>query len=420
MTESLKQKSRQNDIEVTVRACPRESAGSNGNSLYLAPSALPVAIIEPVGGHGGMHFYDRGLCSGLLAAGCRVSLYTCDETPDPGLTGLTFDPIYRGIYNKRNRALQALRYIACTFSALRHATARGETVCHFHAFNDVAAESIIMIMARLFRRRLLLTVHDVDSFAGHVMGKRLVTRLIYRLADRVIVHNKVSMQELIAIGIQSKRISIIPHGNYLNCIKDMPSKAMARDRLGIGHSAKVVLFFGQIKDTKGLDLLIESLPKVACEVPKVLLLIAGRPWKTDISSFELMIESLNVKALCRLHIGFVPDDEVATYYAATDVVALPYRRIYQSGVLLMAMSYSKPVIVSDLPGMTEIVTDRANGYVFMNSSSDDLARVLIRALNNEEERRLYSERALEYILDHHDWDRIGQHTASLYRDVIAS
>ena len=200
---------------------------------------------------------------------------------------------------------------------------------------------------------------------------------------------------------------------------EMPSSAEARRTLGIEASAKVVLFFGQIKDVKGLDLLIQSLPIIAQEVPSVLLLIAGRPWKTEIARYDALIDELNVRAKCRLHIGFVPDDEVSTYYAAADVVALPYRRIYQSGVLLMAMTFGRPVVVSDLPGMTEIVADGVTGYVFLQGSKDDLAKALIRALKDEIDCRGVAMRASEYIRKHHNWNQIGAQTAQLYRRLLS-
>ena len=401
---------------------PHVQESSSLDKLDLARcnviSAVFVAIIEPVGGHGGMHLYNRGLCSGLISAGCRVSLYTCDETQDPEVPGLGFYPSYRGIYGNVNRLRRGLRFIASTFSTLRHVIASGANICHFHAFNDVITESIALLMARIFRVRIVITVHDVDSFAGHNWGKARMTRLIYRLADRTIVHNAVSMRELIAAGVPSQKIAVIPHGHYLDYIGELPTKAAARDKLGIEPFAKVILFFGQIKQTKGLDLLIESLPVVAGEIPNVLLLIAGRPWKTDMAAYESLIEKLKVRRFCRLHIGFIPDQEVAAFYSAADLVALPYRRIYQSGVLLMAMSFFRPVVASDLPGMTEIVTNGANGYVFANGSATDLAEALIRALRDEQENRNYAERALEYITRNHGWGRIGESTATLYREVI--
>jgi glycosyltransferase involved in cell wall biosynthesis len=206
----------------------------------------------------------------------------------------------------------------------------------------------------------------------------------------------------------------------LDSIREMASPAEARRILEIDKSAKVILFFGQIKDVKGLDLLIKALPDVANEILDVVLLIAGRPWKTDFSTYDSLIDKTGIRSLCRLHIGFISDDEVGTYYAAADVVALPYRRIYQSGVLLMAMTYGRPVVVSDLPGMTEIVANGVNGYVFPQGSTEELAKTLILALREKTQSQRIALRASEYIREHHSWLRIGQETADLYDAVLTS
>ncbi len=316
--------------------------------------------------------------------------------------------------------MRGLRYIRGTLRSLRNARACGETVCHYHVFNDLIAEMIVVVTSKLSGRRIVLTVHDVDSLAGHGTGKRTAGMWLYRLADRIIVHNLTSKGELEEAGVPANRIAVIPHGHYLDNIGEFPAQITARQALRIAPSAKGILFFGQIKDTKGLDLLIKALPKVASEVPNVLLLIAGRPWRTTFARYERMLDELNVRRLCNLHIGFVPDENVANYYAAADVVALPYRRIYQSGVLLMAMTCGRPVVVSDLPGMTEVVKDGVNGYVFEEGSREDLARVLIRALQAEVEGRAISARALEYIRGNHDWYQIGRLTAAEYRVALRS
>jgi len=376
-------------------------------------------MIEPVGGHGGAHYYDFGLARGLLAAGCRVSLYTCDETADPKISGLGFYPCYRGIYGPDSRWIRMFRFVRGSFAVLRNAVRRHETVCHYQVFNDLIPELVVMILAKLSRRKIVLTVHDVNSLAGPVTWKRRLTGWVYRRADGVIAHNNVSKLELETIGLPSPMIRVIVHGHYLDSVREMPAVAEARQLLGIDAEAKVVLFFGQIKDVKGLDLLIQALPEVAREVHDVVLLIAGRPWKTDFARYDALIDSAGVRSQCQLHIGFIPDDEVATYYAAADVVALPYRRIYQSGVLMMAMTYGRAVVVSDLPGMTEIVKHGMNGYVFSLESSGSLAETLIRALRNQGERAEIAARALEYIRQEHDWNRIGILTRQFFRTILS-
>lgn len=381
--------------------------------------AIAVAMIEPVGGHGGAHYYDFGLARGLLAAGCQVSLYTCDETANPEISGLGFCPFYRGIYGRGPRWLRMLRFVTGTFAVLRNAVIRHEVICHYQVFNDLIPELVVIALAKLARRRIVLTVHDVSALAGPVTWKRKITGWVYRQADGVIAHNAVSVRELESIRVPSQMIRVIAHGHYLDSMQTLPSVAEARRTLGIDPGAKVILFFGQIKEVKGLDLLIEALPEVAREVPNVVLLIAGRPWKTEFARYDALIDSAGVRSKCHLHIGFIPDDEVATYYAGADVVALPYRRIYQSGVLMMAMTYGRAVVVSDLPGMTEIVSDGVNGYVFSQGSSGFLAKTLIRALRNDTERAEIAARSLEYVRQEHDWNRIGAQTAQLFRSVVS-
>jgi len=379
---------------------------------------IAVAVIEPVGGHGGMDYYDLGLCRGLLAAGCRVSLYTCDETAMPAAPNLGFHRFYRRIYGRGSRWIRAGRYLTGTLATLTRAVACGEIICHFHLFHGAIAELTLVLLAKLCRRKVIITVHDVESFGDPAAASRGTVGKVYRLADRLIVHNAFSKRELIEkLAISPTKISIIPHGNYLETVGKMPHPAAAKRALGIAESKKVVLFFGQIKDTKGLDVLLEAAPDVAREIPEVTFLIAGRPWKSDFSRYEALIDRLGIRDRCVLHTRFIPHTDVACYYAAADVVVLPYRRIYQSGVILMAMSYRRPVVVSDIPGMTATVTDGNNGYVFRQGSKEALSKRLIRVLRDDDERDQVAGRALKYIQENHDWGQIGKRTSELYHEV---
>lgn len=372
-----------------------------------------VALIEPVGSHGGMDYYDLGLCRGLIAAGWKVGWYTCAETSNPALAGLSFHPVYKGIWGKANRWKRALLYLFGTVRALWGATVAGERICHLHFFHGAPEELLVLCLAKLFGRKVVLTVHDVESFAGD--SPRGVVRRIYGWADRLIVHNQTSRRELVTVlGASLAKIAVIAHGNYLDALGPVPSGLEARLALGIPSQAKVALFFGQIKEVKGLDLLLEAVPAVAAGVPDFVLVIAGRPWKNDFSRYEAQIERLGIASSCRLHIRFIADGEVGLFYAAADVVVLPYRRIYQSGVLLLAMSYGKAVLVSDLAGMTEIVTEGDNGYVFPSGSSAAIGKALAHILSEDEERAHVAERALVYVQTRHDWTQLAAQTAAVY------
>jgi len=216
------------------------------------------------------------------------------------------------------------------------------------------------------------------------------------------------------------KVEVIPSGNFLDDAFERSQPSEAKCSLGISEASRVILFFGHIREVKGLDIVINALPAVALEIPEVMLVVAGRPLKKDFSFYERLIDSLGIRDRCVLHIRYIPNDELPLYFAAADIVALPYRRIYQSAVILLAMSYGRAVVVSDLPGMTEMVTDGENGYVFEQGSAKSLSEQLIRALQDEQKREAVALRALEYVRKNNDWEQIGKQTAMLYRAVLSN
>jgi D-inositol-3-phosphate glycosyltransferase len=381
---------------------------------------LEAAVIEPVGGHGGMDYYDFGLCEGLAEAGMRVALYTCDETPRKTATAYEVRLPYQKIYGEDPAWLRGARYLRGTMRALVGARLRRARIAHFHFFHVGPLELFDVLAAKLLGMRVVVTAHDVQSFVERLSVSWMV-REAYRLADRIIAQSKISRKELMTVlGVPEAKIATIPHGNYLRLVAGMPAREEARARLGLPSGARVLLFFGQIKVVKGLDVLLGAMPRIIREDPDTVLLVAGKVWKDDFRRYQRQIEALGMSDNVELHLRFIPDAEVANYYAAADVVVLPYRRIYQSGVLLMAMSYGKPVLVSDIEGMTEVVVDSVNGYAFAAGDAEALAERLAEAMSDPDELQRVGERALAHMQEHHDWNEIGRMTAACYRRVSGS
>lgn len=378
---------------------------------------LRVAVIEPVGGHGGMDYYDFGLCGGLAAAGLDVTLFTCDETRLPVDARFRVRHTYAGIYGKAPAWRRGLRYLKGTLAALCAARWEGRRICHFHLFHVGPLQAFNVAMAKLFMLRVAITAHDVESFVER-LEVPVLSRWVYRQAAMVIAHNEVSRQELIdRIELPAERVVVVPHGNYLHALHPLPPVEEARKALHIPQSAKVLLFFGQIKEVKGLDLLLEAMPDVLQSHPEVFLLIAGRPWKSDFGVYEAMIDRLGIRNHCLAHIRYIADEEVPFFYAAADLVVLPYRAIYQSGVLLMAMSYKKAVLVSDLPGMTEIVEDKVTGYVFRKNDFVDLAGKLNFAMVNFSFLENLAVNGFVQMWKNYSWDIIGKKIGIIYVSI---
>jgi len=378
---------------------------------------MKIAIIEPVGGHGGMNYYDFSLAKGLITAGAEVIVYTCDKTVVP--PGLSFEvkQTFNKIWGDGNKLVRAVRFAICLFRTLLNARRQQVELIHYHFFHYTKMETLCVSLAQLFGFRIVVTAHDVESFAGEY-SDHAAGRILARV-DKVIAHNNVSRRELIEkANLPAANIAIIPHGNYLNAIPKSPSPATARKMLNLAPKDPVLLFFGQIKEVKGLDLLLQALPQVVAKFPTLKLLIAGKVWKDDFSKYTNLIKGKNLQDNIDLHIGYIPDEDVAIFYRSADLVVLPYRRIYQSGVLLMAMSYGLPVMVSDLEGMVEIIQDNINGFIFKTGDVESLSSNLIDALNDPDRLKRIASHGFEKVVHNHDWKIIGKKTVELYKDTL--
>lgn len=377
----------------------------------------PVAQIEPVGGHGGMNYYDFGLCEGLVVNGVQVTLYTCDKTEVPPGLPFTVCRPFRRIFGEAPRWIRGLRYLAGGAKALTDARRRGSRIAHFHSFHVGAVEYFLYVFARVLGMHVVITVHDVEPLADGLSVPAL-TKKAYRGADAVMVHNEVSRRELEdRLGIRTERIAVVPHGDYVKWAAGDADREAGRRRLQLGDRGPILLFFGQIKGVKGLDLLLRALPEVVERFPEALLLVAGKVWKDDFSRYRALIRSLGLEPHCRTRIEYIPDSEASDYFAAADLVVLPYRRIYQSGVLLMSMSHGRAVLAADLPGMTEIIRDDDTGYLFESGDVESLSDRIIEVLSDPERREVVARRGYSYVRSRHDWTNIGAAIARVYSKV---
>lgn len=375
-----------------------------------------TAIIEPVGGHGGMNYYDLGLARGLANNDCGVFLYTSTETNVEN--GLSFRVIknFKGIWGKTPKILRAFRFFICLFITLQDIKCKSINLVHYHFFHYTAVELFCVKLAKVFRCKIVITAHDVESFFGHHSIKN--AQIIFASADAIIAHNRISKNELVdKLNLIDEKIYVIPHGNYLDFIENRPSRDKAREILGLSPEEKIILFFGQIKEVKGLDILIQSLPEVLKRYPSLKLLIAGKVWKDNLSTYEKIISNYSLRNNVIFHTHYIPDNEVSNYYCASDLVVLPYRRIYQSGVLLMAMSYKIPVLASDIPGMTEIIVDGQNGYTFKSEDVEDLSQKIIKIFSNSDDLPEIAEKGYKTVVTEHCWDTIGKLTSEVYKKV---
>jgi len=403
--------------ESAARSTVRSTADAASEDGETPP--LRVALVEVLGGSGGLAAYGINLGTALAARHAEVTLYTgsVPAVLEAG-PGLALKEYFAGVYRGRSRLLKAARYLAALLRTLAHAHRRGAALAHFHFFDASPLEWVTVVLARGFGLRTVVTAHDVESLAAP--GRGTCLRAIYRVVDRAVVHSEVARNEL-AARLERGRppIAVIPLGHFAPAVEAGPGIRDARAHLGIADAQPVLLFFGQIKRVKGLEVLLAALPELVRVFPRLRLVIAGRPWKTDFSVYAEMIRTLGLEENVLARIGYVPEEEVRTYFAAADLVVLPYRKIYQSAVLSVALSHRRPVLVSDIPGMTEVIRDGVNGFVFADGDPASLARRLREVLADPARMAEVAAEGYRWIRGTQDWEKVGEATLRVYRAAVA-
>ena len=362
-----------------------------------------IAIVDPIGKKAGMDYYNLSLLENI-SKNCKnieTFLYSNFEK------GETRVKIYKffDFLDKHNSLQKILSLYSGYIHSFISCKKNNIEFVILHIFSCDLFTLSILLLAKLFNLKVISIIHDIKSFGRK--DARFAKRLIYNnLSKFVVVHNEFSKKELLKdIKLRKTRIHIIKHGGYIEYVNRRFSKEEARKILGFSNSNVYILFFGQIKKVKGLDLLIKAFAKV--KRPGIKLIIAGKPWKTDFSQYQRLIDEYKLGHYVIKKVGYIDDKERDLLFHACDICVIPYRIIFQSGVLLMAMSYGMAVIASDLEPNREIIKSGVNGLLFKSGSVEDLARKIEILLNDSDLRRQMSLKAIETIERDFSWKDIA-------------
>lgn len=220
----------------------------------------------------------------------------------------------------------------------------------------------VVRLTRFFAKHSFRATALVDNIVPHEKrpGDRLLARYFVRSCDDFVVMSRSVGDEIrtfLPRNAAPQQVRFSPHPVYDIYGASIP-KAEARRQLGLPLEAPMVLFFGLIRPYKGLDLLLEALP----EAPEVHALIAGECYG-DWQPYQTLIERYHLQGRVHLHTHFIPNDRVSLYFSAADMVVQPYRSATQSGISQIAYHFEKPMLVTDVGGLPEIVRHGISGYV---------------------------------------------------------
>jgi D-inositol-3-phosphate glycosyltransferase len=375
--------------------------------------------------------YALGLACALADAGVSLDFVGSDEADTPELRNhpqirflnLRGDQrIDVGLVQKISRVLayyrRLLSYALKTKSAVFHILWNNK----FELFDRTA----LMLYYKLLGKKVVFTAHNVNAGerdANDTFLNRLTLKIQYRLLDQIFVHTGRMKTELASqFGVAPEKITVIPYG-INNMVPNTPMTSLAaRERLALAPSDKVVLFLGNIAPYKGVETLVDAFEQLAKTEDRLRLVIAGRP-KGEEAYWENLLARINrspARAQMILKIEYVPDAEMEIYFKAADVLVLPYKHIFQSGVLFLGYSFGLPVIVSDVGSLKEEILEGRTGFVFQPNDVADLVRVLNQFFAGDLYQNLAGRRSeiQQFANDRHSWTEVAAITGTVYSQLI--
>jgi glycosyltransferase involved in cell wall biosynthesis len=201
-------------------------------------------------------------------------------------------------------------------------------------------------------------------------------------------------------------------------LQNPPDPADARKKLNLPSDRQIILFFGAIRPNKGLDILLKALEIIKSRNRRVLLVIAGGLLgRFNFESYSDMIRKYDLSEHVQTFIHFIPEEEVDYFFAASNLVVLPYLKFEsQSGVLLRAYAHKKPVVVSDIGAMGELVSSDKVGLIVEPGAVEPLAEAVINALDSLDKFQSCYGPELE---NKYSWEHIAKLTMRSYEAALS-
>ncbi len=249
-------------------------------------------------------------------------------------------------------------------------------------------------IARILRKFYNIKVVAItDNILPHEKrpGDGMLVRYFTGSVDGFVAMSKSVLNDLNLFD-RSKPRRYHPHPLYDN-FGEVISKAQAKKLLGLPEDKSYMLFFGFIRDYKGLDILLEALAGDTLRNLKAKLLVAGEFYDNE-EKYRAIIASNNLEDKLELRTSFIPNTDVYLYFCSCDVVVQPYRHATQSGVTQVAYHFGKPIITTDVGGLSEMVPDGKVGYV-VNPDAQSLAHAIFRFYNENREAEFSANVAVE-------------------------
>ncbi|HUN60357.1 MAG TPA: glycosyltransferase family 4 protein [Candidatus Sulfotelmatobacter sp.] len=376
--------------------------------------------------------YAFGLTMALIAKGARVDMIGSDleDSPElhitPNLRFLNF----RGGLHENDRFVIKLYKLMRYYGRLaRYVMSFEPRVLHILWNNKIEYfdRTLLMLYYKILGKKIAFTVHNVNEAKRDRRDSwhnRLTLTIQYRLSDHLFVHTKKMKEELLQdFYIPEKAVTVIRHPINNAFPESNLSCAEAKHQLGLKDSEKAILFLGRIKPYKGIEYLLAAFQQLLKKDASYRLIIAGEPHKGSeeyLGEIQRMVEHDFDQGQVLLKVQFIPDEQMELYLKAADVLVLPYKDIFQSGILFLAYSFGLPVVATDVGSFKEEIVEGETGFICKPGDATDMARALESHFSSDIYKDFGNRRQgiKDYADRVHSWDAVAELTMTAYSEML--
>lgn len=276
------------------------------------------------------------------------------------------------------------------------------------------APALGTIAKRVKKKSNIKVIAITDNVIPHEkrIGDRQLTNYFVKQCDGFVAMSKSVLEDLKTFTDDSHTL-FSPHPIY-DIFGEKISKAEARKNLSLNIDEKIILFFGFIRKYKGLDLLLEAMADERIKKLNIKLIVAGEFYE-DASAYNDIISKNKLNDSVILRTSYIPKDEVKNYFCASDLVVQPYKNATQSGITQIAYHFERPMLVTNVGGLSEIVPDQKVGYV-VEKNPQAIATAIVDFYERSREEEFSRSVALEK--KRFSWDAFVNGIQELYKNTI--
>ena len=260
--------------------------------------------------------------------------------------------------------------------------------------------TIASLVKKYLQSEIVFICHNAIEHESNAL-KKLATKIVLKKADRLISHSKeetLRIRDLLGNGVNAVTAF---HPTYANLCDKRYSKEEAKEKLGL--NGDVLLFFGFVREYKGLDVLLDAM-SIIPEEKNVTLMVTGEFWD-DKQKYLDKIDNYGISKNVRIIDEYVPNEAIGIYFAASDLVVQPYHSASGSGICQMAYGFNRPVIATHVGSLPDVVQDGINGRIVKPRDHQGLAKAILESLEKDTLDKLT--RNAEKTKERFSWERMA-------------